>query len=149
MLVQAIALIGDVHLHATQYDKAITTYERSLHVLQELGQDQGSVAAMIQKKLVHVCLSRGKLDKALQVVEKMLPYARNVHITEHSTAMHCLESVVDALASKGEAYKAIEVATVLYQVCPNGLLNVAHPSAITGVFASLYLQLDRVAHHNN
>ena len=104
------------HLHAEQTDKAIAAYERSLHMLQELGQDQGSVAAAIQKKLMTACLARGKLDAALQAVEKMLPYARNVHITEHSTAMHCLESVVDALAGRGEAYKAIEAATTLYQV---------------------------------
>lgn len=118
MLVQAVALVGDVHLHSQQHDKAIATYERSLKQLQELGQDQGSVAAMIQKKLVLACLSRGKLHRALQVVEQMLPYARNVHITEHSTAMHCLESVVDALAGRGEAYKAIEAATILYEVRP-------------------------------
>lgn len=134
MVVQTIALIGDAHLHAAQHDQAIATYERSLHVLQGLGQDQGSVAAMIQKKLVTACLSRGKLDAALQAVEKMLPYARNVHITEHSTAMHCLESVVNALEGKGEARKAIEAATVLYQVCccpAAQFRSLPHPGAAT------------------
>jgi tetratricopeptide (TPR) repeat protein len=118
LFMQTISLVGDAQTSAGQHGKALASYERSLNVLQELGQDQGSVAAIVQKKLVHAYLSRGKFEQALQAVEKMLPYARNVHITEHSTAMHCLENVVDALASKGEAYKAIEAATVLYQVSP-------------------------------
>lgn len=132
--VQVKAIIADVHNAAGHHGKAVTAYHQALDVLRALGQDEGSVAAGIQRRLVAALLARGSVAGALAVVTAMLPYARNVHITEHSTAMHCLETVVEALAARGDTSPAVPAAEALLQVClcHSSLLSTglprAHPS---------------------
>lgn len=115
-LLQVKAVIADVHHGAGSHAKAVAGYQQSLDVLRALGQDEGSVAAGIQRRLVAALLAKGSPEEALAVVTAMLPYARNVHITEHSTAMHCLETVVDALARRGDTTKAIPAAEAMLKV---------------------------------
>lgn len=110
------AIIADVHHAAGHHGKAVAAYHQALDVLRALGQDEGSVAAGIQRRLVAALLARGAAAEALAVVMAMLPYARNVHITEHSTAMHCLEAVVDALAARGDTSPAVTAAEALLHV---------------------------------
>lgn len=115
---QVKSIVADVHHSAGQHGKAVAAYRRALDVLRALGQDEGSVAAAMQRRLVAALLAKGAAVEALAVVTEMLPYARNVHITEHSTAMHCLEGVVEALARMGDTSKAIPAAEALLQVWP-------------------------------
>lgn len=114
--VQVKAIIADVHHGAGHHGKAVAAYHQALDVLRALGQDEGSVAAGIQRRLVAALLAEGAAAEALAVVTAMLPYARNVHITEHSTAMHCLEAVVDALAARGDTSPAVPAAEALLHV---------------------------------
>lgn len=115
-VLQVKSIMGDVQDTAGQHGRAVTAYRQALDVLRALGQDEGSVAASIQRRLVAALLASGAVEEALAVVTEMLPYARNVHITEHSTAMHCLEGVVDALACRGDTAKAVPAAEALLQV---------------------------------
>jgi hypothetical protein len=113
---QVAAIVGDVQHSSGRHADAIASYRQSLSILKDLGQDQGSVAATIQKRLLQALLDRGRPEQALAVICDMLPYAANVHIQEHSTAMHCLEKVVSALVETGSAWKAIDAADTLYKV---------------------------------
>lgn len=115
-MVQAVSVVGDGHRAAGNLAAAIKSYEDSLSILAASGHDEGSAAARTRGHLADSHLEDSQPERALAVVEGMLSYARNVHISEHNAAMGCLERTVAALAARGHAARAAPAAQAMLEV---------------------------------